>query len=102
MSKYTEVYSHILFLGYENLNVHFDRRVIFGWYFDQVLTAILHRERLCAGQRTHDSKCLNHAYIAYMINRISYKKFLDKPNWDKTNPMGGNIALPPRPDVTLI
>ena len=69
--------------GIKKILVHFDRRVIFEQYFDHIRPAILYRAQSCAGQRAHDSKSLNEVYKAYIINHISYKGFLVKPNWVK-------------------
>ena len=76
--------------------VHFDRHVIFAQYFDHIWPAILYRAWSCAGQRAHDSKCLNDFYEAYRINHILYKKFLVKPNWVKIRKiLGGGQYCPP-------
>ena len=55
----------------------------FAQYFYHIWPAILYCKRSCAGQRVHDSKCLNEVYKAYIINHILHKKLLVKPNWVK-------------------
>ena len=88
-------------MGQKKILVHFDRHVIFAQYFDHIWPAILYRAWSCAGQRAHDSKCLNDVYEAYRINHILYKKFLVKPNWVKIRQILGGQYCPPL-DLTLI
>ena len=81
VSKYTKIWSADLIFGIEKIWRNFDRHVIFTQNFDHTWPAILYRAQSCAGQRAHDSKCLNEVYKAYITNHILYKKILVKPNW---------------------
>ena len=93
VSKYTWIWSQISFLGQKEMLVHFERYVIFAQYFDHIWPAISYRAWSCAGQRAHDSKCLNDVYKAYRVNHILYKKFLVKPNWVKIRQILGGGAI---------
>ena len=66
-----------------------------------ILTGHFIFARSCTSQRAHDSKCLNKVYKAYIINHISYTKFLVKPNWVKIRQNPRGEILPPL-DLMLI
>ena len=63
------------------------------------------RERAPVSVRTILFKCLNEVYKAYTYIYLYNKSyFIDKTSLtgsNKTNPLGGNIAPPPRPDIHL-
>ena len=81
---------------------HFHCCAIPERYFGHVLPVILYLARARAGQRAHYSKCFNDFYEAYIINHISIKSSKTSlTGSNKTYPLGGNIAPPPRPDVNL-
>ena len=69
----------------------------FGAIFCHVLPVILNFAWARAGQRANYSKCLNEVYRAYLINHISYKKFLDNPNWFKIRQILGGEYCNPHP-----